>query len=405
MILEDLGTVFVAEFTRRIKSRPYLIGLAIGIGSIMLFTKLPALLGNAFSGPTTIVLVGDSALTKRAEPLLENDYKIAAVLPAQPITPALISSYKAAASFSVTANKSGLRVVVYTHDPGSMGAHTIRRALLPLQLSFATGTPPTRVKALTEFPVDVRVVASKFTSANQAQAVRAVAYTLIFFLYLLILLNSQLVTSAVAEEKTSRIAELLVASVDPVALLGGKILAGAALAVLQMAIWISSATLGTPPAGAAAHGDAIFSLANMFTIVTPALLVAFFMFFLIGFFQLSTLFAALASLINRTEDLGAITGPLAIPVMAAFFIAVAALGSPDRSWVVAASFVPVLSPFVMFARIAVSNVPLWQTLTALLINILALYLIALFAGKVYRVGMLLYGRTPKLRQVWGVIRS
>jgi ABC-2 type transport system permease protein len=115
--------------------------------------------------------------------------------------------------------------------------------------------------------------------------------------------------------------------------------------------------------------------------------------------------AGFASLINRTEDLGSISLPLVAPVIAAFFIAMVTLDSPDASWAVTSSMIPLISPFVMFARIAVSNVPAWQLALSIGINVVALYLITIMAGKIYRVGMLLYGRAPKLSQVWHVLRS
>ena len=108
---------------------------------------------------------------------------------------------------------------------------------------------------------------------------------------------------------------------------------------------------------------------------------------------------------NRTEDIGSISTPLIFAVIAALFVAIAALGTPDAPWAVTCSFIPLISSFVMFARIAVGNVPLWQLILSLGINVVALWFIAMFAGKVYRVGMLLYGRTPKFSQIWSVIRS
>ncbi len=406
-MIHDLGTVFAAEFMRRIKSRPYIIGLIIGILGIVLFTRLPALIGGAFGGSTSIVVVGNPSLTARAVPLLKLDYDVKAELQPQTITAQTLKEYDAVAAFVLTSSKDGLNVSVYAHDPGSMGERQVRRDLMPLQLALTTGKSSTQVTNITNFPVDVKPIASKFSSADQAELVRGIAYTLIFFLYILILVNSQLVTSSVAEEKTSRIAELLVASVDPVALLGGKILAGAVLALVQLIIWIAAAMVGghgaPPPSGS--DNENIFSLANLFDVLTPGVVVAFFIFFLIGFLQVSTIFAAMASLINRTEDLGSITGPLAIPVVAALFIAIGALGTPDAPWAVTTSFIPIIAPFIMFARIAVSYVPLWQIAVSLVINLAALYLIAVLAGKIYRVGMLLYGRAPKLSQVWSVIRS
>ena len=146
------------------------------------------------------------------------------------------------------------------------------------------------------------------------------------------------------------------------------------------------------------------SLANALDVLTPGLIAAFLIWFIIGFLQLSTLFAGAASLINRTEDLGSIAFPLVMPIVAAFLIAITGLAAPDSPLVVVCSYIPLLAPFVMFVRIAVSNVPLWQVAVSLAINLVALYLIAILAGKIYRVGMLLYGRAPSLRQVWSVIR-
>jgi ABC-2 type transport system permease protein len=409
-MMNDFLTVYVAELARRIKSRPFLIGLIIGVVGIMALTRLPSLIGNAFTGSNTIVLIGDPALTARAKPLLSDDYKIVDTLPPAPVDAALLKREDANAAVVLRSGPSGLTVKIYAHDPGSMGKSDIRHSLLPLQLALATHRDAKTVEAMTAIPIDVQTVGSKFASANQALAVRGIAYTLLVFLYLLILFNSQLVTSSVAEEKTSRIAELLIASVDPTALLAGKILSSATLGLLQLAAWIGTGIfLGGGPSASASTANVdpnqIFSLGSIFQIITPLTIVAFLVFFAIGFLQLATLLAGCASLINRTEDLGSITMPLVLPVVVAFFIAIASLGSPDAPLSVGVSFVPILSPFVMFARIAVSNVPLWQIALSLAINLVALWLIALLGGKLYRVGMLMYGRAPSLKQVWSVVRS
>jgi ABC-2 type transport system permease protein len=409
-MIGDWTIVYVAEIARRIKSRPFIVGLLVGVLGITLIGKLPSFLERTIASTSGVVLVGDASLIAQAKPLLANDYRILATLPEQPVDDALLKSRNAGAAIALRNAGDGLRVTVYAHDPGSVREASLRRALLPLQLELATHRSAAAVKNMSAIPITIEATGSKFTSAGQATAVRGVAYTLLFFLYLLILLNSQLVISSVAEEKTSRIAELLVASVNPTALLTGKILASATLGFVQLAAWIAAAAFlggGTTPGSShgAASADQMVSLANALDVVTPGIILAFLAFFAIGFLQIATLFAGAASLINRTEDLGSITLPLVIPVVAAFFIAIVALEAPDAPLVVFTSFVPLLAPFVMFARIAVSNVPLWQVAASVGINLVALYAIAVLAGKIYRVGMLLYGRSPSLRQVWSVIRS
>ncbi|HEV7179239.1 MAG TPA: ABC transporter permease [Candidatus Baltobacteraceae bacterium] len=406
-MIDDLGTVYMAEVARRIKSRPFLIGLVIGVLGIWALSALPDFFGNAFSGSDAIVVAGDARLVQRAKPLLANDYTIKAVLPDHAISPALLKQYDATAALILSQKHNMLDVAVLAKDPGSMVPARIRRDLLPLQLSLATHSTQTQVKALTAIPVHVTTIGSKFANSDQAFAARGIAYTLLFFLYMLILLNSQLVMSSVAEEKTSRIAELLIASVDPAALLAGKVLAALTLALLQLVVWAGAGVIFGSGAitGASASGSPVVALGGILSVITPFVLSAFLAFFIIGQLQLSTMFAAFASLINRTEDLGSVTIPLVMPVVFALFIAIGTLGAPDSPWSVTLSFVPLFAPFVMFARIAVSNVPLWQIAASLLINLLALWGIALLAGKIYRVGMLLYGRAPKLSQIWSVIRS
>jgi ABC-2 type transport system permease protein len=409
-MIEQIRIVFTAEVLRRVRSRPFLIGLIIGIIGVVSIVKLPAVIDQAFNGSNTIVLRGAPALTRPAKTLLKADFDVAQTLPPGPVNAAFLKAQHATAAFVLTRNANGLDVVVYAHDPGSMAPDTIRRDLLPLQLEFATRQSAAQVQLLLAIPVKIETVGSKFSSSAQADEARGVAYTLIFFLYILILFNSQLVTSSVAEEKTSRIAELLVASVDPSALLGGKILAGATLAVAQMFIWIAAAVLagqsgGTGAAANPNDASTLFSASGLLDVITPGVVIAFVLFLVVGLLQISMIFAACASLITRTEDLGSVTAPLVMPVVAALFIAIATLGAPDSPWAVAVSYLPLLSPFVMFARIAVSDVPFWQVALSVAINVAALYLIAIAAGKVYRVGMLMYGRTPKFSQILAVIRS
>jgi ABC-2 type transport system permease protein len=407
-MMDELATVYVTEVMRRIRSRPYIIGLLVVVIAIALLTRLPTMLEGAFNGARSIVLVGDQALVARAKPLLSDDYKVVGTLANGPVDDAVLKRYRAGSAIELRAQSDGLHVTVYAHDPGGIHRDELSEALLPLQLQLVTHRSAGAVAKITAIPVTVTTVASKFASAGQASAARGVAYTLLFLLYLLIIMNSQLVMSSVAEEKTSRIAELLIASVNPTTLLTGKILASATLGFLQLAVWIAAAVYLGGGSGAGSNGQAdsgMLSLANALDVLTPGLVVAFLLFFVIGFLQLSTMFAGAASLINRTEDLGSIALPLVMPIVFAFIIAIAALGSPDAPLAVICSYLPLVAPFVMFARIAVSNVPLWQVALSIGINLVALYAIAVLAGKIYRVGMLLYGRAPSLRQVWSVIRS
>lgn len=406
--MNEFITIYSAEVLRRLRSRSFRIGLIIGALGIIVMFKLPAFLNSYTEHENRIVLAGDSAVIAAARPLLDKNFNISAERPGlvHPTAADLDTRVKASAVIVLERPAHRLRASVYAKDPGSVSASDLRRDLLPLTISYSTNLTQQQVRALIKLPVDVHPLESKFGSAAQADQARMVANVLIFLLYLLIVLNSQLIITSVAEEKTSRIAELLVASVNPSALLAGKIAASATLALLQMVLWVAiGVAVGaqTPPGSHAEAAGAQHMLS--FSAISPWDVAGFAIFFLVGYLQMSTMFAALGSLVNRTEDIGSIAGPFFIPIVAALLIAMTALGAPDAPFVVATSFIPLVAPFVMFARIVVSSVPVWQIALSLAINLAAIYAIAVIGGKIYRMGMLLYGRPPKLRQLVTALRA
>ncbi|MDQ2872478.1 MAG: ABC transporter permease, partial [Candidatus Eremiobacteraeota bacterium] len=339
--MNEFITVYSSEVTRRLRSRIFLIGLLIGAFGIFALIKLPQLVESAYQTQAKkIVLAGNPLLTQKAEALLKKDFTVVGVSGAVR-RPSLADLHRNGAKAIVALETRGgsLRVTAYASDPGDIEAAVLRRDLLPLNIQLATNLPQNRIAGLVAIPVSIQTVASKFGSVAQSDNARTIAYLLLFLLYLLIMLNSQLIMASVAEEKTSRIAELLIASVSPTALLAGKILSSVTLALVQLAVWllVTFAAGGSPAGSVAGNGASFqFSIGD----VSEIELIGFFVFFVLAFFQTATLFAAVASLVNRTEDLGSVSGPLLVPVIGAFFIAMIALRIPDSPWIVAASLVP-----------------------------------------------------------------
>ena len=409
--MNDFITVYSGDLMRRVKSRPFLIGLLLGTLAIVAMLKLPTLLAPTIVNQgTRLVIVADAPLAAQARPLLAKTLTVKGVVPAgTTVDRALLKRFDADSAVSIVEVKSGIRVTIFAKNPTSVPSGRVRAALLPLQVQHSTHLTSAQIAAALDANVEVRSLSTKFHSVHQAVAAQGIAMTLVVFLYVLVLMNSQFVMSAVAEEKTSRIAELLIASVDPMVLLAAKVLVGATLSVVQLLVWVGIGIALGSGGGATSAGAANanpFSLSGLLgNTLSPEVILAFGVFFILGFLQISTVFAGVASLINRTEDLGSISGPMIIPTIAGYFIGILAINAPALPVVTITSFVPLLSPFVMFARMAVSHVPLWQIGTSIALNLLALWAFAWFAGKLYRVGMMLYGRPPKLAQVWEILRS
>jgi ABC-2 type transport system permease protein len=412
--MSTVGVVFGAEFVRRIKSRAFMAGTLIGAASIVLIALLPSLLGGAMSkSGRTIVLAGDPQLVATAKRLLQPDFVITDTVRAldRAPTPAFLDAHgKASAVAVLTRGPGGLHVVAYARDPSSF-RESFGRDLAPIQSALALGMPIERATSQRDVAVEVRDVSGRFASANAADAAKGVAYLFVMLLYLSILLNAQSIMTSVAEEKTSRIAELLVATLDPAKLLTAKILAAAATGFIQLGVWVVAGMLaGRAVTGIFAHGEAVAAAttsASAFGALTISTgeIVAFLAFFAVGFAQYGVLYAAAASLINRTEDLGSVAGPLVVPVVAGIILAQLGLQFPNSPNVVVCSLIPLISPFVMFTRIIVSDVPVWQIALSLALNVGAAVLLAWLSGKVYRVGLLLYGRPPSLRQIVATLRA
>jgi ABC-2 type transport system permease protein len=403
------AVVFSAEFMRRIKSRPFLIATLIGAVSVVLLAFLPVLIASIGVDSNRLILVGEPRLTSVAATLLAKDFSIESTRPSLAGTPdeAYLNAHgKVGAVAMLSRERDRLRVVIYARDPTAYGS-LFGRDLAPLQIGFATGMSVAEIQRHTFVAVQVRGVGGRFRDATAANTAKGIAYLFIFLLYIAILLNAQAIMASVAEEKTSRIAELLVATIDPSRLLAAKVLAAAVCGAIQLAVWVAvGGSAGGAMIGLFAENASSHAPLDVGPVSLPAgevvLLLAF---FLVGFFQYAVLYAAAASLITRTEDLGSLAGPLVIPVVFGFVVAQFGIQSPNSPAVAIFSHVPLLAPFVMFTRIAVTYVPAWQIAVSLIVNVAAAIALAWLAGKVYRFGLLLYGRPPSLKQIAKILRT
>jgi ABC-2 type transport system permease protein len=414
--MNDFGIIFEAEFVRRIKSRAWLIGTILGAGMIVFLSAAPALFNHTISNSTRgVVLAGDPAIVAAAKKLIAKDFDVDATepLPAAPPTLADLNAQRGAAAIVVLRNAAtGLSARVYAKDAGGFRSTRLRDDLIPLNVALAVHTTAAAITPLMDFSLDIESLDTKFHDEASANSARGFAYVLVLLLYLAIILNCQGVMTSVAEEKTSRIAELLVATTSSAQLMAGKIAAAGATGTIQLLVWLGVGwataagivnSVGGPSGGLHSSDTTPIGLGAID--LPTSVIVAFVIFFVLGFLQYATMYAAAAALISRTEDLGSVAGPLTLPVLAGFLLANWGLGVPNATGVVIASQIPLLTPFVMFTRMAVVTVPLWQVILAIAINVVATIAIIWFAGKIYRVGLLMYGRPPKLTQIFNVLRT
>ena len=249
-----------------------------------------------------------------------------------------------------------------------------------------------------------------------------------FMIYMFIMTYGSQVMSGVLQEKTSRIVEVIVSSVKPFELMMGKIIGIALVGLTQFTIWIVF-TLILSGIGTALFGDGFSATAmpeslqmgqsvasdadsaEMITKVMSMLsgfdfvkvVVLFLLYFLGGYLLYASLFAAIGSAVDNETDTQQFSMPVTLPIIFSIFIGIYAAQSPDSALAFWGSVIPFTSPVVMMARIPY-DVPTWQILLSLGLLVGTFVASTWLAGKIYRTGILMYGKKVSWKELWKWIR-
>jgi len=420
-------TIVRREYTSRVQTRAFWIStLAVPV-LMLVFTVGPSLLASRTGGAYTVAVVtGDDALAQliveRLEGRTERDRgKAGAILvdvervrPGE-LGPGLRTEIKRAVvedrwdgalllgehpgeaeTFEyLSTNVTSLRLM-------SRLEAAVQGAVVEQRLT-AEGLPVERIEALTREPgmVPVRLADSLEENREGSLQTFVFSYALMFLLFFTVMIYGFYVMRGVLEEKSSRIVEVIVANISPQELMVGKIVGVGAVGLTQYAIWVvlamNLAVPGVLPA--------LIGTGEATVMISPALLGFFVLFFVLGYVLYSTLYAAVGALFNSEEEaqqMQSVAGwIMAVPFLLMFPI----MNNPNSTLSTVVSLVPLFSPMLFFLRMSVQPPPLWQTVLCIGLLLATIVLVARFAATLYRIGILMYGKPPTLREVWRLARS
>ena len=239
---------------------------------------------------------------------------------------------------------------------------------------------------------------------------RGMAFFLIFVLYVFIIIYANSIMQNVLEEKTTRIVEVIISSIKPYQLLLGKLI-GVCLACLTMfAIWVifgavlvNNFNLLLDVFGINAELSLLIAIALIKASSTDVF-IYFFIYFICGFILYSTLYAAVGAIFSSNEEAQQFSALLAILPSVPVVLMVQLFKMPDAPFAIAVSHIPFFSPFLMFMRINVLMPPFWEILLNILLMGATVLLVTFISGKIYRVGILMYGKRPTLGELWQWVR-
>ncbi len=258
-------------------------------------------------------------------------------------------------------------------------------------------------------------VSEEGDSADWSFLSAGIGYFAGFVMYMSILLYGSLVFRGVIEEKSSRIMEVVISSIKPFNLMLGKILGIGAVSLVQLMIWTSfmigmSAVAGPIAASfidpgaleladSASQEEVLASINDLMPEFPYRLVIFLPFFYLFGFLLFASFYAAIGAASEQESDAQTLSIPLVIPVIAAFMLVTPVVASPDSTLAVVTSILPFISPILMPARMGATVVPFWQIGLSLLVLLLSFLLAVKVCAKIYRVGVLMYGKKASFKDL------
>ncbi len=225
-----------------------------------------------------------------------------------------------------------------------------------------------------------------------------VQLSIVMILYITLLVYGVMTMRSVLEEKTTRIVEILASSIKPFHLLSGKILGVAAVGFTQYLIWALTAALVSSYGAAVGAAFRPGSSAPSFHL-PAAFLIYPLIFFLAGYFLYASLYAAVGSMVSSEEDMQQVQLPITIVLVTCFILYPIILRDPNSPLAVALTLFPLFAPILMVFRIMVQTPPFWQIALSLILCVAATVGVVQLSAKIYRVGILMYGKRPSLAEL------
>lgn len=215
---------------------------------------------------------------------------------------------------------------------------------------------------------------------------------MVMLIYVAVLLYGISVMRSVLEEKTSRIIEILLSSASPTELMTGKILGVGAVGLTQIIVWTVMAGVIALPSLAAQPNFSDLQL-------SPLVMVSFVLYFLLGYLLYSTMYATIGAITTTEQEGQQLQFLIVIPLVLSVFMLMPVIQTPDSAVAVWCSMIPFFAPIVMYSRIVVQTPPIWQIGLSLLVMVGTIAGLVVLCGRIYRVGVLIYGKRATLPEI------
>lgn len=416
------------EYISRVKTKGFIISTILGPIFLLAVVLIPAVVATLSIDKTEMkIAIVDKTTFKIGKEIVKaqpNRFWISEKPPTQlnkSILDGNLDAYIILDDKSVKDN----RVEVYSKGGGGMGFLTIiekyvggaitRRNLI--QAGVDTATINLLEKNIT---IETKKITEEGIQKDYAEFYSVFGYIMGFTVYMMLFMYGAMVMRGVIEEKANRIVEVLVSSAKPFDIMFGKIVGIGSVGLTQILIWIaflfllslilpSVVGLFQTPENLQTISAAVQQMgtANKFEIppIPVGLVVAFLTYFLLGYFLFATLFAGIGASVDQEQDAQYISTPVYLPLIIPILFVANVMANPDGIFATIMSLIPFFSPILMTVRIAATSVPLWQIVLSFILMLLTFLGCTWLSAKIYRIGILIYGKKPNFREIFRWLRQ
>jgi ABC-2 type transport system permease protein len=420
--MKKIWTVIKREYLEHVRTKAFIIGTVLGPVFMLAITIIPVLMAVGGKGEKSTLAVVD------ASGVIQSDFsgELAkfkmgdgsekyTVVPVAPETDAdaqkselgrdvMAGTYSGYIYIPADVLADGNAEYASRHTSDFSQIETLSRTLSGVVVGKrlkAEGLDPEKITAYTK-PVEMDTVkVSEKGRERDTGGSFFVTFVLVMILYMTMFMYGAMILRGVLEEKNNRVVEVVLSSLRPFQLMMGKILGIALVGLTQYAIWAvfgflltqyGGSIVGSIAPGAKASGFAMAS-------IPPYVFIYFVVFFILGYLLFATLYAAVGSASNNEKEaqqmLFPVTMCLVVPILMMQYV----MRSPNSSLSVILSMVPFFSPILMLQRISIVLPPLSQVLGSIAILLLTIVGMVWLCAKIYRVGILMYGKKPSFPEL------
>lgn len=223
-----------------------------------------------------------------------------------------------------------------------------------------------------------------------------IVYALLMLFFMSIMMTGNMIAAEITSEKSSRIMEILITSASPLAQMFGKVIGVFLVGLVQIGIIAAAVVVNLMlPHNATILSDFDLDLGQL----NMNLLLYGFVLYVLGYFLYALMYAAVGSIVSRTEDLGQAVMPIMMLGFVAFYVPLFSISNADTMLVKVTSYIPFTSPLTMLLRIGVGEVAIWEVIVSLVILLVTTFIFGWLAAKIYRTGVLMYGKRPSIKEI------